>query len=665
MAKDIPDLPEGFTIDEEVPSLPAGFTIDQPVETLQQPEAIEQPKQEAESEPTILDDIFGGVEGFLSMVSGMVAQPIAGIAGLAASPQGFMEGREGAGANTVKQVTDALTYQPRSKEGKQAIKNVGEVVKPAVEKLESLKRMMGDDAFNAFGSEELATLMYTLPDAAIEILTAGTGGRGTALSKQAERLSKVDETTPPQVFKEEGAPTSFKEEGVTPTRGDVTQDFGQQKIEAQLFEEAGEVGEQMRGERLQQSRKIKGNLESLVDNLGVSSELGESVKTSLTSQKKQLKADRKSLYDRLSQESASVNLPVNTTELKRALPEEGIRRDLAFGLPTQSKALQGVLEEFGVVGDKAAESLSIGNFERFRKRLNSIEKMDQTGQIKLATGPIKRALDEEISLITDSLIKNGNPNISQMAKDARKSHIALMTEFDPKAMTSKLIDNKRGSNVANVENSQVYQKLTSKSTPIEQYSQVIDSLNKSGESGKKAIADLKNRIILDVVDTAYGAGTRKIAGERAFGNAAYKKAIDNLRPKMNKIFSKAEMKRIDNIYDIAEKTQPPSGAVPKGSAGFLIDVLNKAGIATLASKIPLVGPIAVDQIAELSKLAKSRKALKKALTLPKYKNTISTIRNDYSNLAVILGIAEAEKLGKDEIKLDFTISGGTGKERQE
>jgi len=646
----------------------------------------EQPQVQQEQKSSLMDDVFGGVEGFLALTSGMLAQPIAGLAGLAASPQGFLEGKEGAGANTVKEWADAMTYKPRGEEGKQAIQNIGDFVKPATDKLEKFKKFLGDDAFNAFGSEELATLMYTIPDAAIEILTAGIGGRGTAMAKQAERLSKADkagmfkkaeDATQPQVFKEEGAPASFKEEGVTATRGDATQDFTQQKTEGQLFEEAGEVGDLMRGERLKQSEQIKGRIEGLVDesgvsiqqrldglvdDLGVSEELGNSVKASLRSQKKQLKADRKNIYDRLSKESASVNLPVNTTELKRSLPDEGTRRDLAFGLPSQSKALQGVMEEFGVIGNNAAEVLSIGNFERFRKRLNAIERMDQSGQIKLATGPLKRALDSEITIITDSLIKHGGPKISQMAKDARKSHIALMTEFDPKAMTSKLIDNKRNSNVANTENSQVYQSLTSKSTSIEQYNQVIDSLNKSGNSGKKAIADLKNRLILDVIDSAYGAGTRKIKGQRTFGSAAYKKAIDNLRPKMEKVFGKAEMTRIDNIYDIAERIQTPSGAVPKGSAGFFIDVMKKAGVATLASKVPVVGPIAVEKLSELSKRAKSRKALKKALTLPKYKQIVETMRSDYPNLAAVLGIAEAEKLGNEKPKLDFTIHGGGKKQ---
>ena len=625
-----------------------------------QGQAEQLPTQQPIQEPSFMDKAIGGAEGAATMISGMAAMPIAGIAGLADTAlTGLGLAPEGAGASRVKQVQKMFTYEPRSERGQQEIQSIAQAIQPIAKPLEDWKRGLGDDAFNAYGGEipidddrrkALATMMYTLPDAALEFFTAGLGGRVSQLSKQAQRLSKAQQPKiarteneqPPQVFREEGAPQVFKTEGVTPTRGDVTQDFAQQKVEAQLFEEASDVGEGMRSARLGQSREIKESLNKLVNKLGVSQELGESVKSALSSRKGVLKDTRKKMYNQLSKEASSVDLPISTTELKRALPEGGIRRDLAAGVPGASKALDGLLREFNIIGKEGPDVLSIGNFERFRKRLVSIEKMDQSRQITLATGPLKKAIDNEVSLVTDSLIKNGNANISGMAKDARKSHIALMTEFDPKAMTSKLIDSKRGSNEAQIENSQIYQKLSSKSTPIETYSSVVKSLKKRVPEGRKALADLKNRTILDLIDTAYGAGSRKIAGERTFGAAAYQKAVETNRPKLEKLFTSREMKTINNIYKIAEKTRPPSGAVMKGSAGFLIDVMHKMGVATLVSKIPGVGALAVDQITELSKRARSRKALEHALTLPKYKATVDTIRSQYPNLALVLGIGKLE-----------------------
>lgn len=613
----------------------------------QQPQTVQQLDQQTPEDRSFIDKAIGGVEGAATMISGMAATPIAGIAGLAdAALSGLGLAPEGAGAARVRQVQDALTFKPRTVEGQGAISGAAEAIKPATDKLEGLKKTMGDDAFDAFGAE-MGALMFTMPDAAIEILTAGLGGRTSQMARQAKRLSKIDDATQPQVFREGGTPKAFKEEGILPTRGDVSQNFKQQKTEAQLFESADAVGDQMRQARLGQSQQIKGRLEGLVNKLGVSEELGDSVKTALRTRKNMLKSDRRALYDQLSKESANVNLPLSTSAIKKGLPDAGDIRDITGLVPVQSKVLNNLLEEFSVIGSGGIDQLSIGNFEKFRKRLNNIEKSDQTGQISGATRPLKKALDDEVMMVTESLMKNGDANIAQMAKDARKSHISLMTEFDPKAMTSKLIDSKRKSNVAQVENSQIYQKLSSKSTPIETYSNVIKSLKKSGPNGRKALADIKNRTVLDLVDSAFSAGSRKIKGERTFGGAAYQKAVNNMRPKLEAIFTPKEMKRINNIYDVSERIRPPSGAVPKGSAGFFIDVMQKAGIATLLSKVP-GGALAVDQLTELSKLAKNRKALDKALTLPKYKNTVKLVRSQYPNLAVVLGIGKIESTNEDE-----------------
>ena len=85
------------------------------------------------------------------------------------------------------------------------------------------------------------------------------------------------------------------------------------------------------------------------------------------------------------------------------------------------------------------------------------------------TGPIKQALDEEIDLMSRTMELSPAPEVAQAAKDARRSHVALMTEFDPKAITTKLTDRAAwGSNEPKVYASKVYQQVMAKNTPIEQ-----------------------------------------------------------------------------------------------------------------------------------------------------------------------------------------------------
>jgi hypothetical protein len=184
MPETIPALPEGFTLDQpqqvqgSIPPLPNGFTLDQ-AEQIQQPQAIQQaqatqetqplptPQQPITNQPYSLDqfgrDIVGGAEGALSLASGFAAAPVAGIVGLADAANPFTE--EGAGSARIKQVQEAMTYQPRTEEGKQAL----QPVQKAFEKVEKVKESLGEDTLKATGSPLLAAISHTLPDATLSL----------------------------------------------------------------------------------------------------------------------------------------------------------------------------------------------------------------------------------------------------------------------------------------------------------------------------------------------------------------------------------------------------------------------------------------------------------------------------------------------------------------
>ena len=72
--------------------------------------------------PDFLEKVFGGVEGFLSLVSAPIATAASGIVGLADASNPFSE--EGAGAARQKQVQEALTFQPRLSSGQGAVSDV-------------------------------------------------------------------------------------------------------------------------------------------------------------------------------------------------------------------------------------------------------------------------------------------------------------------------------------------------------------------------------------------------------------------------------------------------------------------------------------------------------------------------------------------------------------
>ena len=121
------------------------------------------------------DGFFGVVEPALTMASGIVAEPIAGIAGTVQALNPFAE--QGAGADAVQSTRDALTYRPRTQAGESGLQTVGETLEPLAEVLQSAEKGAGDYAFELTGSPAVAAAATTLPTLALEALgLAGVKG---------------------------------------------------------------------------------------------------------------------------------------------------------------------------------------------------------------------------------------------------------------------------------------------------------------------------------------------------------------------------------------------------------------------------------------------------------------------------------------------------------
>lgn len=144
-------LPAGFTLDEPVSSaLPEGFVLDAP------------------EEPSLGDQALGVVENIGSVASGIVAEPLAGIAGIAQTLNPFAE--EGAGAEAVKSVREMLTYEPQTETGQAQQQALGETLAPVGEVLSTAESFLGENVLEITGSPALAAVAHSLPTAALELL---------------------------------------------------------------------------------------------------------------------------------------------------------------------------------------------------------------------------------------------------------------------------------------------------------------------------------------------------------------------------------------------------------------------------------------------------------------------------------------------------------------
>tara|TARA_R110000851_G_scaffold175225_1_gene321494 strand:+ start:692 stop:2314 length:1623 start_codon:yes stop_codon:yes gene_type:complete len=145
-------------------------------------------QQQPAQETTIGEDIVGGLETTANIGSGIIAEPLAGLAGIAQSLNPFA--KEGAGAEAVADVKEALTYKPRGDASKSQLKAIGDTLAPVGEVLSDTERFLGDNTLRVTGSPALAAIAHTLPSAALELIGV-KGARGaTAIKSPSSKLIK-------------------------------------------------------------------------------------------------------------------------------------------------------------------------------------------------------------------------------------------------------------------------------------------------------------------------------------------------------------------------------------------------------------------------------------------------------------------------------------------
>lgn len=440
----------------------------------------------------------------------------------------------------------------------------------------------------------------------------------------------------------------FAQEGIPYTKGDITQSLPQQAMEARLAESASDpLAQPVRSMRLEQSEKFRGALDEMVGKLGVPERTGESIKDALSGRKSLMSAEKRALYKSATEQAREIGgVPVVPDNIRAAVPTADLE-DLAITAPGAIGSLDKLLVKYGLKdapegADVAITPLAIDNAERFRKSLNAIERGDTTGAAKVATMPIKEALDAELDLMVDAAGSSIPIGLLESLQKARGVTREIKTEFSPQSMAGRLIDVKRDGVTPVVEASTVSRRLLGPAGTVEDMKRTMQSLAKSGDKGKQAIGDLQATAIMDIMEAAFGATSRKIDGVPTLGPAAFQKALKKIGdPKLNILFSnnKDALSRLKNLGKIAGNIQAQAGAIPKGSASVILDSLNKMGIMGISSKIPGAG-LLLDVVDTAAKNAGTKQAVKQALDAKpdRLKMAIQIDRN-YPALAQALGIA--------------------------
>lgn len=159
------------------------------------------PPETAQTEPSALETGLGALETGATLVTGAIAEPLAGLAGAVTAP---FVGSEEATQN-IEATREALTFQPRTEAGQQQIQQVGEFLQPVGEALSKAEQGLGDTVFEATGSPVLAAAATTIPTIAAEILgfglAKGVGKTGRAIKeRRVSSALKESAPSPDQLF---------------------------------------------------------------------------------------------------------------------------------------------------------------------------------------------------------------------------------------------------------------------------------------------------------------------------------------------------------------------------------------------------------------------------------------------------------------------------------
>lgn len=486
------------------------------------------PFGDKEKKKGIGEIIAGGIEGAATIGSSLLAEPIAGIAGLSTALNPFQE--EGAGGARVQQVRDALTYKPKLEGAKQALANVGEAIQPLSAAMSGQEKRLGDYVMEKTGSPELASIAHTLPSAILEMLglSAFKGGKS---AKQAGDVAQAQNSAQKAIT---------NSEDITGIRRLTTDVIPPETRMGKFMQQQGEM--LTGGNRAAQQAERISSVERLLANYDVTDaaryerSILDGIKNSIDKSKAQMGA----LYDASTKKLDGMGV-VGLNKTKR-FAENSINKE----------SIKGSLADSGLVDDmakfiEAPDDLSFETIKSIRSAVGNKLKLAKQGapvQGNSNTSSLSQ-LYKAISDDMESFAKSVDPELAKKWKMADREFSGFATGSN-KAGVRRLI--KTGDATPEDIDLMLF---SNKQSDVDFIKNNID------ETGKQA---LKQRLLQKVMQkTSLGAddiNPNKFASQ-----------LDKMRMQFNAIFDKDELKAIEGIKKALNETRRAQDASVATASG--------------------------------------------------------------------------------------------------
>lgn len=633
---------------------------------------------DAKTPPSPLSIATGFAKGVgdtaLNLGSQVLAVPAAGVAGIAQGAKNLVSPGMSA-ADRVAQVSNAMTYQPRSDVGKEAQANIAAPVQWLGDKADKA----GQVAADVTGSPLVGTAVNTAIQAAPALIApevrgaVGSVGRaavntgrtvagkaatiaaapvaavnpaalGTAkayvantlgldwdalaratqekLTSIAQTAGNLDNLDPAATARQ----ARLEALGLPASRGQVTRNLAQLTREENLTK--SDVGAPISDINAAQDELLHGHIDTLRGQVGAAPAaatrqgLGKSVQGATRDKAAALEADYHKAYTDAKEQGETAQ-PADITPLQDWLKNPTNARNAGY----LKQAIQDYLPKDlnGDVIPGGERHISINDLEEIRKEASAN---------RATPGPTSHFAGQAIKVIDGILDDSGG----DLYKSARAKFKAYNDEFSRQGSLAKLVDEKGQTSDRAVALEDTLDHVLK--APAENIADIKQSLTTGGTKatqaqGAQSWKDIQAGVLDYLKEKAAGkraivGDTSTAAGQKAFANnkellqfnSAFRDAFSELDKdgKIDVIFDPKQATMLRSIYDaVGDVRTKPTGrisgsdTVPRAIA--MLESMGNIG-SKIVSKVPIVGKVASAGLDSLREIAKKRADVAAATTTP-------------------------------------------------
>jgi hypothetical protein len=540
--------------------------------------AIEKPAE------TLSDKWKGVNETLTTLLTGIPAQVAGGIVGLfhaVTHPETFgtPEGVAAASRHAAE-VSQGLTYQPKTETGQNILGKVGAVLDES-----KLAGLSPATVISPIGTGAAALKQGTRSaiKTGIEAIDATIP---LAIGDAAEAINMADRMPPPAASisgigaAETAAATMRRERAAslpTPidlTKGQAERTFEQQKFEQETAKTA--IGAPLRERYAQQNSQVLQNFDSWIDQTGAEAptlRATGAIVDKVLVDKAQAAKNRITTAYNAAKEAGELAAPVPTDALVDYLNEN---RPAAINAPVLTTAEKKLIQLGGATlgkdGNLAPGTIPLNDMEEIRKLIGNVSGSDRTNI----------HFGSEAKQVIDSMTEGAGGDLYKRARMLRSQYAA---EFENKGVIDKLMNQKPGTSDRAVALEDVFNHSMLNSS-LDDVRAVRRTLQTAGPQGSQAWKELQGQTLQYLKDQATKNVATDIQGNRIVSAAALDRAILSLDKdgKLDFIFGKQGADKIRDLNSLAKDiyTAPPGAVNTSNTSSALMEALGNA----LVGKIP-------------------------------------------------------------------------------